>query len=150
MFSQGTAVVTVTVLDTTAATVHILYWGTRCRLANVFWQAQPPPAPTHRHTCYISCESKTGFCQHLRVLSCWTSHGSTSAASTGNGPETSESREPSNLISLTGIKLSLIYDPGVCVINSNEWRQDATGAFLLANMTFHLLFDLKSDMTPLA
>ena len=41
----------------------------------------------------------------------------------------SESREPSSLISLTGIKLSMTYDPRVCVINLNEWRQDATGTF---------------------
>lgn len=46
-----------------------------------------------------------------------------------------KTREPSSLISLTRIKLSLIYDPRVCVINWNEWRQDATGVVLRANMT---------------
>lgn len=73
---------------------------------------------------------KSHFLLEIRWVHLWGGR-----ASTANGPEISESREPSSLISLTGIKPSLIYDPRVCVINSNEWRQDATGAFLWANIT---------------
>lgn len=128
---------------------------------------------THSHThtlaMLVTKDIRTGLCWHfplhLRVISCWWSDGYTyemhPGVSTANGPEISESREPSSLISLTRIKLSLIYEPKVCVINSNEWRQDATGAFLWAAMTpppttpscwthIHTHTDLQPDMTPLA
>lgn len=148
----------VTVLDTTAATVHISYcntlqagWcvvtgmGLCCCDKHSHSHAQ---AHTQTHTLPMLVTKniqmiQTGLCWHfplhLRVISCWWSDGYTyemhPGVSTANGPEISESREPSSLISLTGIKLSLIYEPKVCVINSNEWRQDATGAFLWADMT---------------
>lgn len=145
----------VTVLDTTAATVHISY----CNTLQAGWCVVTGMGlcccykHTHAHTHYLCLWLKTkniqmmqiGLCWHfplhLRVISCWWSDGCTyemhPGVSTANGPEISESREPSSLISLTGIKLSLIYEPKVCVINSNEWRQDATGAFLWAEMTPH-------------
>lgn len=119
----------------------------------------PPPLHTHIHICRLRlfvCK-ETKICDPVctDTLACikshfllvirwwWWSDGYTyemdPAVSVANGPEISEYRESLSLISLTEIKLSLIYDLRVCVINSNECRQNATVAFL----------DLQSDMTLL-